>query len=299
MPTERFAPLARTTGLLRSSSAAAWWLGVAVGLVACVSVAAWTAAPWYLLYLVAASVAAVVYYRTHYRAVGVSVPASRALLRANVPLAGFAALSTDELSSLVRVTLFVAVFGAYDAVAFGARLDVVADPDAEESGEREGSGAGMLADERWRARLVGRARFPPARWRVDERLAGARDALLARHRLSVAIAAGVGFLGTVLAGAVPSLPDVAAGALGGGLALLVYYEGHHAPGPVEVPDGRTLARLVVAVVAGEAIAPADAGWLPGGVATLAAFVLVRGVAASARADVVVPHDRGGSEQPPG
>lgn len=40
MPTERFAPLARTASLFRERSAMAWWLGVAVGLVACFGVVA-------------------------------------------------------------------------------------------------------------------------------------------------------------------------------------------------------------------------------------------------------------------
>jgi hypothetical protein len=297
MPTERFAPLARVTELLRERWAAAWWLGVAVGLVSCVGVAAWTTAP-YLPYLIAASVAAVAYYRMHYGAVAVSVPPSRALLRANVPLAAFAALSTDGLSLLARVALFVAVFCTYDVIAFGGRLDVVAESGDDVDGEHEGQEPGVAADERWRTRLVGRAGFPPARWRIDERIAGVRETLAAHRRLSVAVAAGVGILATILTRAVLSPPGVVAGALGGGLALLGYYEGHHASRAVQVPDERTLVRVVIVVVGAEALAPADAAWASSTVATLAAFALVYGVVASARADVVCPNDRAGSEHRP-
>ncbi|WP_227133711.1 hypothetical protein [Halorubellus salinus] len=253
MPTERFAPLARTTGLLRSSSAVAWWLGALVGVAGGVLVERFVVAPDYVPLLFVGGVGPGTYYLTHHP--DVLSDESRPWDVASVwPFLVFFLIPGDAGWMAVGVTV-ISFAGVGIAVTTMAHLDVRAGRDREpEETAREVTGEGDDPTARARAFAVRQdslRRWTTRSWPARHaREAWTWAASVLRSNRTVARCLGViaGVAGFLTVGELPAVPDVVPWLVLFSLGPFAYYRTHYGRVPVDVPGGRRFLRTMAVVV---------------------------------------------------
>ncbi|WP_323675665.1 hypothetical protein [Halorubellus sp. PRR65] len=284
MPTERRAPAGRATAFLASSSAAAWWLGAAVGVATWFGLGEVVGIPDFVPWLLGGAVGACVYYHVRYPWGLLWPDAPSARVGYSLFVAAWAWLTSvpDDASARTMLAVGVAWGGVWVALVASARVAVLHDGDADvasRSREAESGDGDIVA-------VVASVRESRAGRTVGRWLAACRSFLQSSSATAWWLGAAASVVAWWTVEDVVAVDGVVPWVLLLGLGPSVYYHSHYdmgdaAPGT----ESWSLERLFV-TSATFPLTPGDSPFGVYAVTLLALFALVEAGQVAIRLDAL-------------